>query len=80
MKQKTYKLAHLDRQKLIAAARKALIAADAHYYAWTAEQQEYFRAAMGEDAGRKVQCVLLNDLFDIKCRTDELMRSGMMCR
>jgi len=33
MKEKTYKLAHLDRPKLLVAARKALIAADAHYYA-----------------------------------------------
>ncbi len=72
MKEKTYKLAHLDKQKLIAAARKALIAADAHYYAWTPEQQECFRATMGEDAGRKVQCVLLDDLLDIKCRTDQV--------
>ena len=72
MSEKTYKLAHLDRQKLRAAVRKALIAAEAHYYAWTPEQQERFRATMGEDAGRKVQGVLLDDLLDIKCRADEV--------
>jgi hypothetical protein len=72
MKEKTYKLAHLDRQKLLVAARKALIAADAHYYAWTPEQQEHFRATMGEDAIRRIQCVLLDDLLDIKCRMDEV--------
>ena len=72
MKEKTYKLAHLDRQKLLVAVRKALIAADAHYYAWTPEQQERFRATMGEDAIRRIQRVLLDDLLDIKCRMDEV--------
>ena len=72
MKEKTYKLAHLDRQKLLVAARKALIAADAQYYAWTAQEQECFRATMGKDARRKIQCVILDDLLDIKCRTDEV--------
>ncbi|MCB1758645.1 MAG: hypothetical protein KDI68_02535 [Gammaproteobacteria bacterium] len=72
MKEKPYKLAHLDRQKLMVAARKALIAADAHYYAWTPQEQERFRATMGEDASRRIQCVLLDDLIDIKCRTDEV--------
>jgi hypothetical protein len=72
MQEKTYKLAHLDRPKLLAAARKALIAADAYYYAWTPEKQERFRATMGEGAGRKIQCVLLDDLLDIKCRTNEI--------
>jgi hypothetical protein len=72
MKEKTYKLAHLDRQKLLVAARKTVIAADAHYYAWTAQEQERFRVTMGEDAGRRIQCVLLDDLLDIKCRTDEV--------
>ncbi|VAX14120.1 hypothetical protein MNBD_GAMMA24-2525 [hydrothermal vent metagenome] len=72
MNEKTYKLAHLDRQKLIVAARKALIAADARYYAWTPEEQERFRATMSEDARRRVQRVLLDELLDIKCRTDEV--------
>ncbi len=72
MNEKTYKLAHLDRQKLMVAARKALIAADARYYAWTPEEQERFRATMSEDARRRVQRVLLDDLLDIKCRADEV--------
>ena len=72
MQEKKYKLAHLDRQKLLVAARKALIAADAHYYAWTTQEQECFRATMGEDARRRIQRVLLDDLLDIKCRTDEI--------
>ncbi|MCU7959272.1 MAG: hypothetical protein KZQ58_04590 [gamma proteobacterium symbiont of Bathyaustriella thionipta] len=72
MNGKTYKLAYLDRQKLMVAARKALIAADARYYAWTPEEQERFRATMSEDARCRVQRVLLDDLLDIKCRTDEV--------
>ena len=72
MKGETYKLAHLDRQKLLVAARKALIAADAHYFAWTPEEQERFRATMGKDERRRIQRVLLDDLLDIKCRTDEI--------
>lgn len=72
MKEKTYKLAHLDRQKLLVAARRALIAADAHYYACTPDEQEQFRATMSENARRKIQRVLLNDLLGIKCRTDEI--------
>ena len=72
MNEKTYKLAHLDRQKLMVAARKALIAADARYYAWTPEEQERFRVTMSEDARCRVQRVLLDDLLDIKCRTDEV--------
>ncbi len=72
MKEKPYKPAHLDRQKLMVAARKALIAADARYYAWTPEEQERFRATMSEDARCRVQRVLLDDLLDIKCRTEEV--------
>lgn len=72
MKEKTYSLAHLNRQKILVAARRALIAAGAHYYAWTAQEQERFRATMGEDARRRIQCILLEDLLDIKCRTDEI--------
>ncbi|MCB1867655.1 MAG: hypothetical protein KDI43_03775 [Gammaproteobacteria bacterium] len=72
MKEKPYKLAYKERQKLMVAARKALIAADAHYYAWTPQEQECFRATMGEDASRRIQCVLLDDLLDIKCRSDEV--------
>ncbi|TQV67257.1 hypothetical protein FKG94_26040 [Exilibacterium tricleocarpae] len=40
----TYKLAHIDRAEILSAARKALIAADMHYYAWTVREQEHFLA------------------------------------
>ncbi len=69
---KTYNLSHLERQKLLAAARKALIAADARYFALTPREQERFRATISEDARRRVQRVLLDDLLDIKCRPDEV--------
>ncbi len=72
MNEKTYKFAHLDRKKLMAAARKALIAADAHYYAWTAREQEYFRATMSVDAIRRIERVLLEDLLGVKCQVDEV--------
>ena len=72
MQKETYKLAHLDRRKILAAARKALIAANAHYYAWTTQERERFRATMDEDARRRIQCVLLDELHDFKCPTDEV--------
>lgn len=72
MKEATYKLAHLDKAQIRAAARKALIAADAKYYAWTAREQERFRANISEEARRKMQCVLLDSLLDIKCSTEQV--------
>ena len=72
MKDSKYKLAHLDRKQILTAARKALIVADAHYYAWTAQEQEYFRATMNDEVQRKIQCVLLGSLLDIKCSTEEV--------
>ena len=72
MKETTYKLAHLNTTQILSAARKALIAADAHYYAWSPTEQEQFRATMPEQTRRKIQCVLLNALFDIKCSTEEV--------
>ena len=62
-----YKLAHLDKTLIQAAARRALIAADGQYFSWTAEDQEHFRATMSKNAKRKVQCVLLDSLLDIQC-------------
>ncbi|GJL67028.1 MAG: hypothetical protein NPIRA05_19990 [Nitrospirales bacterium] len=72
MKDSNYKLAHLDKSKILSAARKALIAADVQYYAWSPDKQERFRATMGEDAHRKIQCVLLDALLDIKCSTEQV--------
>ena len=72
MKDLAYKLAYLDKIKIRSAARKALIAADAHYYAWSSCEQERFRATMGDEPRRRIQCVLLDDLLDIKCSTEEV--------
>ena len=43
MKDSAYKLAYLDKTKMLSAARKALIAADAQYYAWSPREQELHR-------------------------------------
>ena len=67
-----YKLAHLDRTRIQAAARRALIAADGQYFSWTVEDQERFRATMSEDARRKAQCVLLDTLLDTQCTTENV--------
>ena len=40
-----YKLAHVDITEITLAARKALMVADSHYFAWPAEQQERFFGA-----------------------------------
>jgi len=72
IKDLAYKLAYLDKTKILSAARKALIAADVHYYAWLPCEQECFRATMGDERRRKMRCVLLDDLLDIKCSTEEV--------
>jgi hypothetical protein len=56
-----------DIAKIHATARKALIAADANYYAWPALQQERFRATMDDAAQSRVEAVLLKDLLGIQC-------------
>jgi hypothetical protein len=67
-----YKLAHIDKAKIALAARKALMVADSHYYAWSVQQQERFRATMSEKKRQKVRCVLLDYLLGIKCSSKEL--------
>jgi len=57
----------MDITRLKTAVRKALIAADASYYSWSAEQQERFRADMSEDAGNRVDAVLLKEVLGISC-------------
>jgi hypothetical protein len=67
----------MDAMKIKSAARKALIAADAHYYSWSAGQQEQFRATMKEAVCNRVEAVLLNDLLDIPCtagNVEEILR------
>lgn len=54
-----------------AAARKALMAADASYHSWPEPQQERFRATMNDSAQGRVDSVLLTDLLGISCSPDE---------
>ncbi len=54
-----------------AAARKALIAADSGYYAWSVQQQEQFRATMNEQAQSRVDSVLLKAILGISYLPDE---------
>ena len=72
MKDLSYKLAHLDKKQIAAAARKALIVADADYYTWSLRKQEYFRATLGDGLLRKIQCVLLDNLLDIHCSINQV--------
>jgi hypothetical protein len=72
MTEPAYKLAHVDITEIALAARKALMVADSHYFAWPAKQQECFRATMDEKTRQKVQCVLIDCLFGIKCSSQEL--------
>ena len=72
MTEPAYKLAHVDIAGIALAARKALMVADSHYLAWPAKQQERFRATMDEKTRQKVQCVLIDCLFGIKCSSQEL--------
>ena len=75
MTKPTYQLAHIDKKQIALAARKALMIADSHYYAWSAQQQERFRATMSEKSRQKVQCVLLDYLLNIKCSPKALADS-----
>ena len=70
--EETYKLSHLDRKRILTAARKALMVADNAYHAWSPDKQERFRATMGKEMRGKIQCVLLGDLFDIKGSIEQL--------
>jgi hypothetical protein len=69
---KTHQLTPKDQEQLWSAVNKALIAADADYGDWPPEEQEHFRARMGEDAIRKINHVLLDRLLDIPCQVDEV--------
>ncbi len=66
-----YKLSSIDKTKITAAARKALMAADAHYYAWPTEQQERFRTTMDRASRTKVRRVLLDCLLGIQCSDEK---------
>ena len=56
--------------KIKAVANKALIAANPDYHAWSAEEQEIFRATMRDDAQYRVDAVLLSDLLGIQCTAE----------
>lgn len=60
----------MDKSKIKAAARKALIAADHKYYSWPEQQQEQFRATVSEDAQKKIEAVLLKNILGIKCTAE----------
>lgn len=72
MTKPAHKLAHINKAKIEQAARKGLMMADSHYFAWPAKQQERFRATMSEKARQKVECVLIDCLLGIKCSSVEL--------
>ena len=67
-----YELNSISKTQIIAAARKALIAGDSHYHAWSEQQQENFRATMDENARNRVERVLLDSLLNIQCSIDEV--------
>ena len=72
MTEPAYKLAHIDKTQVVLAARKALMVADSHYFAWPVQQQERFRATMNEKTRQKIQRVLLDHLLGIKCSSKKL--------
>jgi hypothetical protein len=57
----------MDKARIHAAARKALMTADKNYYSWSAQQQEHFRATMDDGAQSRVEAVLLKELMGIRC-------------
>ena len=72
IKLSNYKLAHVDKNKVKTAAKKALMAANSLYYSWNAEQQEQFRVSMDEKSIVKIQQILLNNILGIKCKLKEV--------
>ena len=60
----------MNKSEIIAAARKALIAADPNYYSWSEQQQELFRVTMNDAAQSRVQAVLLKSLLGIQCTAE----------
>jgi hypothetical protein len=67
-----YKLSSIDKAQITAAARKALMVADAHYYAWPTQQQELFRTTMDRASRNKVRRVLLDSLLSIQCSAEKV--------
>lgn len=61
----------MNETQITAAARKALIAADAQYFSWPASQQERFRARAPSAAKKRIDQVLLASLLGIKRSLEE---------
>lgn len=57
----------MDDNRIRAAARKALMAAEPLYHSWPTDQQEQFRATMGKAASNRADAVLLGELQGIAC-------------
>ncbi|MBL4681899.1 MAG: hypothetical protein JKY88_14405 [Pseudomonadales bacterium] len=60
----------MDKSKIKAAARRALIAADPDYYSWPAQQQAQFRATMSDAAQARIESVLLKSLLGVQCTAE----------
>jgi|GEM_PF-700728 len=67
-----YPVISIDKAKIIAVSKRALIAADPLYFSWSAEQQECFRATMDDDARIRVQRTLLDGFLGIQCSIDQV--------
>lgn len=61
----------MNETQITAAARKALIAADAQYFSWPTSQQEMFRATAPSEVKKRIDQVLLASLLGIKCSLEE---------
>jgi len=61
----------INKTDILRAVDKALMAADAHYHGWPAQQQEIFRATMSEKSQSRVRRVLLDNLLGIKYHGNE---------
>lgn len=59
-------------QRIQSAARRALIAAAPDYFSWPVEKQEQFRCLMSEDASRRAEQILLDQVLGIKCDLDSV--------
>ena len=69
---KDYKLAHVDKNEIKAAARKAMMAANNLYYSWHSDKQENYRLTMDDKTCQRIQQVLLDSLLGIKCSLKEV--------
>ena len=65
----------MDKIRIIAASRKALIAASPEYYSWPEDQQETYRANITEsDAWATAETILLAEITGAACTQDEISK------